>query len=61
VVFLHCARDVAVEDLVRLPATGSEDEAGDRSYVLKARGRYMRLMSGELLTKQAMRKIIYKN
>jgi hypothetical protein len=54
--FLHCARDVAVEDLARHPATGSEVEAGDRSYVSKARGRYMRFTSYELLTKQEMRK-----
>jgi hypothetical protein len=36
--FLQCARDVVVQDLVRHPATGSEDEARDRRYVRKARG-----------------------
>jgi hypothetical protein len=37
--------------LARRPATESEDESGDRSYFSKARGRYMRFTSGELLTK----------
>jgi hypothetical protein len=33
--FLHCARDIVIDDLARHPETASEDEAGYRSYELR--------------------------
>jgi hypothetical protein len=39
---LHCARDIVLGDLARHLATGSEAQAGDRSYVLEARWHFMK-------------------
>jgi hypothetical protein len=40
--FLHCTWDMVVGNLTRHLAMGSEDKAGDRSYIWEARRYYTR-------------------